>query len=415
MMRRALVSLLALPLLAQAPTKGTKAFFLQDPKVVIAACAEEAQTLEKDKDDAERNAEFGRAFLAAGLRDRADDLFARAGVASQRGMIMQPLAMMISNAGKVGVPAFVNSSDLSVPTGSILQLVGCGWLRAGHVPEALAMFESMRRLGSRDEDGYFKAAQDLLRAGLPQEAEELALSGWDLKPTEWEAALDFAQVAAMVGQKHLAEVWCQKAVNIAPKEALAWSRGARVLANAEGWKAGPGIPWAAPMAAHTQGAARTVWVVGGFKPQLTDERGFFSSAEQSFTKAFPDRVKFSGDLMTRLSGVIEGAKPLAGTTSTSELHAQRERLAGMLGPRDLILGVDLFEVKDDKVSRSTSTMHFRSARLRMAIFNMDGTLIATHTVQVTLPRITNLEKGVDALMAQALDFLAGPTFARWRE
>lgn len=113
-MRRLGLSLLTLPLLAQAPAKGTKAFFLQDPQVVMAACAEESMALEKDRDHGETNAEWGRAFLAAGQREKAEARFDRAAVTSQRGM-------MISFVGSLG------GSNLRLPGGPPLVDPGQRW------------------------------------------------------------------------------------------------------------------------------------------------------------------------------------------------------------------------------------------------------------------------------------------------
>ncbi len=212
-MRHILMPLLALPLLAQSPAKGTKAFFMQDPKVVMAACVEESMTLNPSRNDGATNAEWGRALLAAGQRERAEGLFDRAAVTGGRGSGTGLLASL--------------SSGISVPSSSTLQLIGCSWLRAGYVKEALAAFESMARLNPKEEDGFLKAGQDLLRAGMVVESSAMMRAYQNLKPNKAADFLDYAEVASALGYKDLTQHWCRAAATANPTDALDVAKAGR--------------------------------------------------------------------------------------------------------------------------------------------------------------------------------------------
>lgn len=408
-----LITFLVLPLASQEPTIGSKAFFLQNPRVVLEKCATEAQRLEKDKDHAETLAEIGRGYLASGDRPKANDLFDRAGVASRRGFLLSPTSILfLRNQSKI---PDLDTSGLTVPSGGIQQLIGCSWLRTGHVPEALAVFESLVLLNPGDEDALINAAKDLMRGGLDSDAETLMEKGWSRKPLNWEACLDFAQTAALSGRSGIASKWCQKALEAAPKEATAWSRAARILADTVGVNRGNHAPWARPFPTKIIGPSRNIWVIESFELNLSDSKGFFNSARQSFDQTFPDRARFTQNCLARIHEVLKDAKPLPDVHTINEIPSKQNHLASQLGERDVILGIDLFEVKDDQISQSTSTMHFRQARLRLAMYDRAGILLSSTTFQTSMPRITKLENGVNAAIAQMLHFLSSPTFARWLE
>ncbi|HJW34195.1 MAG TPA: hypothetical protein VJ505_12680 [Holophagaceae bacterium] len=439
-MRRILLPLLALPLLAQAPAKGTKAFFLQDPKVVMAACAEESMALEKDRDHGETNAEWGRAFLAAGQREKAEGLFNRAAVTSQRGMMVHAIGMAFGPRDFHGNPIgggigsdrdaefwarifrpnrtpfkTLDTSGISAPSGAMLQIVGCSWLRAGHVPEALAAFESMARLGPKDEDGFLKAGQDLLRAGLRIESEAMMGAFQELKPQEAENFLDYAEVAAELGYPALAQRWCKAAVEAKGKDAPILAKAARLLAEALRAPASQRAPWApAGKPAPTQAPGK-VWVLPTFEVTLSTERGFFNSAAETFQALYPDREAFTQATVKRILAALPEASLLPGALSAGTLPAKAPDLAVTLGSRDLILGITGLDIREDQVSRSTSSTSFRSARVRVGLFDRSGRLIATHTFVAMMPRVFKMEKGLEATFEQMADFLQGPTFARWRE
>ena len=86
-----------------------------------------------------------------------------------------------------------------------------------------------------------------------------------------------------------------------------------------------------------------------------------------------------------------------------------------MGPRDLVVGITLLDIREDQAGRSTSSWSFRSARLRLGLYDRNGKLIAAHTFVAMMPRVFKMEKGLEAVFEQMADFLAGPTFARWRE
>ncbi|HJV90043.1 MAG TPA: hypothetical protein VJ623_07040 [Holophagaceae bacterium] len=439
-MRRILLPLLALPLLAQAPAKGTKAFFLQDPKVVMAACAEESMALEKDRDHGETNAEWGRAFLAAGQREKAEGLLNRAAVTSQRGMMIFRIHAALGpsmgpNLPAAGAPPVfhgsgawaetfrknptpfktLDTSGISAPSGAMLQIVGCAWLRTGHVREALAAFESMARLGPKDEDGFFKAGQDLVRAGLPVEGEGMMSAFQDLKPQEADTFLEFAEVASALGQKDLTLRWCKAAVEAKPQSAPVLAKAARLLAEAQRTAGPTRAPWAQDQPAAPAEAPGKLWVIPAFEVTLSTDRGFFNSAADTFNAIYPDREAFTQATVKRILTALPGAALLPGPVSAATLPAKAPELASVLGPRDLVVGLSGLDIREDQVAQSTTTNYFRSARLRLALYDRSGKEIAAHTFVAMMPRVFKMEKGLEAAFEQMTDFLGGPTFARWRE
>ncbi|MFN7959451.1 MAG: hypothetical protein U0P46_14145 [Holophagaceae bacterium] len=437
-MRGALISLLALPLLAQAPAKGTKAFFLQDPRVVMAACAEESMARESDRDHGETNAEWGRAFLAAGQREKAEGLFDRAAVTSKRDMMIHFGAMQAGprdfHGNTIGPrlvdPALywkwafgrndtpfktLDTSGISAPKGAMLQIVGCSWLRTGHVKEALAAFESMARLGPRDEDGFLKAGQDLLRAGLAVQSEAMMEAYRNLKPLEADNFLDYAEVASALRYKDLALRWCQAAVAAKPKDVQLLAKAGRLLAEAQLATATARVPWAPGVPPVAPEAPGKVWVLPAFEVSLSTERGFFTPASDTFNALYPDRDAFTQATVKRVLAALPGSALLPGNLSAATLPAKAQDVSPSLGPRDTVVGITLLDIREDHMGRSTTSWHFRTARLRLGLYDRSGKLIAAHTFVAMMPRIFKMEKGLEAAFEQMAVFLAGPTFGYWRE
>lgn len=437
-MRRILLSLIALPLLAQAPPKGSKAFFLQDPKVVMAACAEQSMALESDRDHGETNAEWGRAFLAAGQRDKAEGLFDRAAVTSKRDMMIHFGAMqagprdfhgitigprLVDPAlywkwafGRNGTPfKALDTSGISAPKGAMLQIIGCSWLRTGHVKEALAAFESMARLGPRDEDGYLKAGQDLLRAGMAVESEAMMEAFRDLKPLEADNFLDYADVASALGHKDLAQSWCRAAAAARGKDAQVLAKAGRLLMESQRSAGTTRAPWAPILPPATNEAPGKVWVLPAFEVSLSTERGFFTPASDTFNALYPDRDAFTRATVKRILAALPDSALLPGNLSAATLPAKAQEVAPALGPRDLVVGITVLDIREDHMGRSTTSWHFRSARLRLGLYDRTGKLIAAHTFVSMMPRVFKMEKGLEATFEQMAYFLAGPIFAYWRE
>jgi tetratricopeptide (TPR) repeat protein len=436
-MRGRWIPLLALPLLAQAPAKGTKAFFLQDPKGVMAACAEESMALEKDRDHGETNAEWGRAFLVAGQREQAEERFNRAAVTSQRGMMISQVSAMAAPRIPGGLPGgfttaspqgwagifrrnatpfkTLDTSGISAPSGAMLQIIGCAWLRAGHVKEALAAFESMARLGPKDEDGFLKAGQDLLRAGLTVESGAMMEAFQALKPQEADNFLDYAEVASTLGHPDLTQRWCRAAVDAKPQDADVLAKAARLVAEAQRAAGPTRAPWAPEPAPAASEAPGKVWVLPAFEVTLSTQRGFFNSAADTFNALYPHREAFTQATVKRLLTALPDSALLPGSLTAATLPTQAASLAGTLGPRDVVVGITGLDVREDEVARSTTSSSFRSARLRVALYDRTGKLLAAHTFVAMMPRVFKMEKGLEATFEQMADFLAGPTFARWRE
>lgn len=396
---------------------------------------------ESDRDHGETNAEWGRAFLAAGQREKAEGLFDRAAVTSKRDMMLTSITSMGPASGPLNLPGHtlplfsinrsddwagifrrnttpfkaLNTTGISAPKGAMLQIIGCSWLRTGHVKEALAAFESMARLGPRDEDGFLKAGQDLLRAGMVIESEAMMGAFQNLKPLEADNFLDYAEVASALGHKHLAQRWCQAAASAKPKDAQVLAKAGRLLAETLGATSTTWAPWAPvlhPVANETPGK---VWVLPAFEVSLSAERGFFTPASDTFNALYPDRHAFTQATVKRILDTLPGSALLPGNLSAATLPAKANEVSPSLGPRDLVVGITLLDIREDQAGRSTSSWSFRSARLRLGLYDRNGKLIAAHTFVAMMPRVFKMEKGLEAVFEQMADFLAGPTFARWRE
>ncbi len=400
-MCRVLIPLLALPLLAQAPAKGTKAFFMQDPKVVMAACVEESMALSPNRDHGATNAEWGRALLAAGQREKAEGLFERAAVTGGRG---SGTGLLVSL-----------SSGISVPSSSMLQLIGCSWLRTGHAKEALAAFESMARLNPEEEDGFLKAGQDLLRAGMVVESSAMMRAYQNLKPHKAGDFLDYAEVASALGYKDLTQQWCQAAAVANPTDARDVAKAGRLLAEGLGAVAPARAPWAPDLpgaASHTPGK---IWVLSTFEVTLSRELGNLGSATGTFQSMYPDRDAFIQAKVKRLLTALPEAGLLPGTHSVATLPSMAQDGALALAPEDLILGITKLDIREEQAGYYPRTDYFRTARLGLGLFDRTGKLIASHTFVTIMPRIFKMEKGLEFTFDQMAAFLKGPTFARWRE
>ncbi len=232
---------LATGLLAQAPTPVPAPAFQGDLKVLMAACADKARSL--DPKDSRLLAEYGRAYLVAGLLDKAQGAF-KAAIAS-------------------------DPKD-----GETHRLVGIGWLAGGKREEALLAFEGILTAAPRSRNVIKHAALNLLEAGFPNEARRFMEASWLLDPTDyhngkdfataalqahqwelasawmervapldkdWKDQLEFARQALRLGQRDLGLRWLERAAQIKPKEARLWNEVALILSEVENptWPAHP--------------------------------------------------------------------------------------------------------------------------------------------------------------------------------
>ncbi len=174
-------------------------FFKGDPKAIAVACADKARVIKPN--DSRLLAEFGRAYLAAGDRKRAEEAFQRA-VAS-------------------------DPKD-----GETHRLIALAWLRHGFKTEALRAVEDMQRLDPKAKNAFAKGAVDLLDAGLGTQAEALMEKAWQLDPKDWQNCVEFGRSAVRNKKPDLMAKWFQKTVAARPKEERMWNELA--LAYADG-------------------------------------------------------------------------------------------------------------------------------------------------------------------------------------
>ena len=153
---RALLLCLGLPLLAQ---DATAAFFKGDPKLVMAQCADRAQTM--NLKDSRSLAEFGRAYLLAGLPNKAEAAFA----------------------------AITTMQTADPKARNVFKQMAINLLEAGCLPEAIALMDR----------------------------------AWTLDPKDWHDHLDFARAALRLGQQDLACLYLERTVKARPKEERVWS------------------------------------------------------------------------------------------------------------------------------------------------------------------------------------------------
>lgn len=182
-MKAALIPFLVLPLAAQAPAGLDAAFFKGDARTIMVTCADKARV--GHVRDGRMLAEFGRTYLAAGDRKRAEDAFQRAVQADPK-------------------------------DGGIRFLVGYAWLRNGHKPEALAAFEAMAKADPKAGAWFQRAAVSLLGAGLEKEAVGYMEKVHTQDPKNAGACVEFGRAALRARLRSVAADWFSRALLAAP-------------------------------------------------------------------------------------------------------------------------------------------------------------------------------------------------------
>lgn len=217
-----------------SPVLGSSAFFQQDPKVVMMACAEKARSIEKK--DSRMLAEYGRVYLLAGDRKQAEEAF------------------------RLGIKADPKDAETH-------RLIGYAWLMAGFKAEAIEAFVRMQEADPKAKGAFGKAAVNLVDAGFVEEGELLMLKavkmdvpygapkGWAPPPPSvingqssgmgwvptseflkhaifdgWDS-LRFARAALRMKRPDMAARWLQRAAEAKPKEERIWNGIAMALAD----------------------------------------------------------------------------------------------------------------------------------------------------------------------------------------
>ena len=186
-MRRLACCLLALPLFSQAMDEAS---FRGEPRKLAGACADRARLLRPK--DAKMLAEYGRAFLAAGERTKAEDCF-------QLARLDKP-----------------KDADIH-------RLIAVAWLRNGQRTEAMKAIADMQVADAKDKNAFTRAAVNLQDFGLAKEAEALMERAWILDPSDWQNCVAFGRSCLRKGHRDTAARWFARASQAKPQEERMWN------------------------------------------------------------------------------------------------------------------------------------------------------------------------------------------------
>lgn len=194
----ALAPALALPLLAAAKPGPAEPSAFKDPKAALLMAVENARSIEGK--DSRMLAEYGRAYLAAGDRAKAEEAFAAA-----------------------------VKSDAK--DGETYRLIGYAWLRAGFKSEALKVFAQMQAMDPKAKNAFTKAAICLLDAGEAAAADALMEKAWTLDKGDWENVAEYGRACVRAKRFDAAATWFSRATQAAPKEERMWNEIALAYAD----------------------------------------------------------------------------------------------------------------------------------------------------------------------------------------
>lgn len=186
-MRRMLLCLLALPLYSQGMDEAT---FRGDPRRVAGACADRARLLRPK--DGKMLAEYGRAFLAAGERAKAEECFLAARIDKPR-------------------------------DADIHRLIAVAWLKNGQRNEALKAISDMQAADPKDKNAFARAAVNLQDGGLAREAEALMERAWILDPSDWQNCVAYGRSCLRKAHREAAAKWFARASQAKPQEERMWN------------------------------------------------------------------------------------------------------------------------------------------------------------------------------------------------
>ncbi|MBK9797377.1 MAG: hypothetical protein IPP58_12945 [Holophagaceae bacterium] len=186
-MRPLALCLLALPLFSQAMDEAA---FRGDARRVAGACADRARLLRPK--DAKMLAEYGRAFLAAGERAKAEECF---------------------QAARIDKP-----KDADVH-----RLIAVAWLRAGQRGEALKAIADMQVADAKDKNAFTRAAVNLQDFGQAKDADALMERAWILDPSDWQNCVAFGRSCLRKARREAAAKWFARASQAKPQEERMWN------------------------------------------------------------------------------------------------------------------------------------------------------------------------------------------------
>lgn len=194
-MRRLALCLLALPLFSQAMDEAT---FRGDPKKLAGSCADRARLLRPK--DAKMLAEYGRAFLAAGEKAKAEECFQLARMDKPR-------------------------------DADVHRLIAVAWLRAGARAEALKAIADMQVADPKDKNAFTRAAVNLQDFGFAKEADTLMERAWILDPSDWQNCVAYGRSCLRKARRDAAAKWFARASQAKPQEERMWNAMALAFAD----------------------------------------------------------------------------------------------------------------------------------------------------------------------------------------
>ena len=186
-MRHLAFCLLAVPLFSQAMDEAT---FRGDPRKLAGSCADRARLLRPK--DAKMLAEYGRAFLTAGERTKAEDCFQVARIESPK-------------------------------DADVHRLIAVAWLRAGQRAEALKAIAEMQIADPKAKNAFNRAAVNLEDFGLAKEADTLMERAWILDPSDWQNCVAFGRSCLRKARREAAAKWFARASQAKPQEERMWN------------------------------------------------------------------------------------------------------------------------------------------------------------------------------------------------
>ena len=186
-MRRLAFCLLAIPLFSQAMDEAA---FRGDGRKLAGSCADRARLLRPK--DAKMLAEYGRAFLSAGERAKAEECFLLARIDKPK-------------------------------DADVHRLIAVAWLRAGQRGEALKAIADMQVADPKDKNAFNRAAVNLQDFGLAKEADTLMERAWILDPSDWQNCVSFGRSCLRRNQREAAAKWYARASQAKPQEERMWN------------------------------------------------------------------------------------------------------------------------------------------------------------------------------------------------
>jgi Flp pilus assembly protein TadD len=184
--RSALLAVLgATALLAQTSPGLDPGFFQQDSRTLMLVCADKARAAHPA--DSRMLAEFGRIYLAAGAKDRAEDAFQRA--------------------------ARLGKGDATTHS-----LIAKAWLAHGAKAEALAAANQVIELAPKNKALIAALGVEFIDAGFPVEADGFMERAYSLEPSDWEMAVEFGRACLRAKKPDQAAVWFRHALTGSPAD-----------------------------------------------------------------------------------------------------------------------------------------------------------------------------------------------------